>query len=189
MSLIEEIARRSHEEAFASILFICNLPDLSTPFNGGVDVRWGAAQDNKLLACGLFVAGMCSEVEELTGETGLLGFNGCLFGQYELEEACMISPRDAIDHPAMTSIANREDVNRCVEEAVLEINRLLVKTDCEGASYDALRALADIFQDRYGWSCTELGFRPDELMSAISLPEEAIELLNSMRAEIGKDSS
>jgi len=187
MSLIEELTRSSHEEALASLFRICDLPDLSTPLNSGANVRWGETHANKLLARGLFLAGMCSVVETESEEAGLLGFNGCLFGRYELEDACMVSPSDGDDHPAMKSIFGREDVNRCVGDAVQEIKRLALKTGCEVASNDALRALADIFHNRYGWSCIELGFRAEELLSFVSLPEEAAKLIDDMKDTLRKN--
>lgn len=187
MSLIEELARSSHEAALASIFRICDLPDASTPLNSGANVRWGETHDNKLLARGLFLAGMCSAVETEGEEAGLLGWNGCLFGRYELEEACMVSPSDGDDHPAMESISSLEDVNHCVGDAVQEIKRLGSKTGCEVASNDAFRALAGIFHNRYGWSCNELGFRAEELLSSISLPEEAAKLIDDMKGTLRKN--
>lgn len=186
MSAIEEIAQLGDDDAHNRILHICDLTD-ATMSSADDNMAWGTTRNNTLLARGLFLAGMCSAVENEIGRAGFLGWNGCIFGRYELEDACMISQVDEDDCPAMRRIVSREDVDRCVKDVAQEIQRLKLKTECEFASKDALRVLATIFHGRYGWSCSKLSFGADELLSAVSLPKEAEELLDSMRAEVRKN--
>lgn len=185
MSILDELMPVSDEKAFMTLLRFCDLPELTGA--RGDPVYWGSTEDNKLLARGLFFAGMCSVIEAHRGRIGLLGWDGCLFGRYELESACMVSPDDDNNDPALRAVHNLQDVVGCVGDATSEIFQMQTKANCQAAGKDATRALADIFHGRYGWSCDDLGIRVDQLLSYLPLPVEVGEMLNNMRKLVGKD--
>lgn len=165
MPILDELVPIGDEEAFVTLLKFCNLSELTD--KRGDPVCWGTPRDNKLLSRGLFFASMCSIVEAQRGGNGLLGWNGCLFGIYELEGGCMISRDDDNTDPALRAVHNYQDIVRCVGDGISEISLLQAAANCKAAGKDATRALADIFHGRYGWSCDELGVRVDHLLSSI----------------------